>query len=120
MDKWYTRPVLFVADLGRAVDFYTALLGFRKVWGYGQEDGETVCQVNRGGCEIILATDPERAGRSRLFISLETDELQRLREELSARPIPAERSWWGYPVLTIKDPDGNELMVLFEESEGDE
>lgn len=30
--KWYTRPVLFVADIQRALRFYVDVLGFEKAW----------------------------------------------------------------------------------------
>ena len=30
--RWYTRPVLFVADVNRALRFYVDLLGFEKHW----------------------------------------------------------------------------------------
>ncbi|MGE3802526.1 MAG: VOC family protein [Candidatus Kapaibacterium sp.] len=70
-----------------------------------------LAQVSRGSnCKIILATDLERGGSSHLFISLENDEMARLREEIETRSIPVQHSWWGYEVLVIVDPDGNELM----------
>ena len=66
---WYTRPVLFVADIGRSIRFYTEGLGFRKAW--HEADGKgTVCQVERGGCEIILCEDGGRRDKARLFVSL--------------------------------------------------
>jgi len=42
--RWYARPVLFVADVNRALRFYVDMLGFEKRWHAG--DG-TVCQVDR-------------------------------------------------------------------------
>lgn len=33
-DKWYARPVLFVADIDRSVDFYVKQLGFTQPWRY--------------------------------------------------------------------------------------
>ena len=32
--KWYARPVLFVADVNRAIRFYVDMLGFEAWWGY--------------------------------------------------------------------------------------
>ena len=52
--RWYTRPVLFVADVNRALRFYIDKLGFEKRWHEGDGAGK-VCQVNRAGCEIILS-----------------------------------------------------------------
>jgi catechol 2,3-dioxygenase-like lactoylglutathione lyase family enzyme len=30
--RWYSRPVLFVADVDRALRFYVDMLGFEKRW----------------------------------------------------------------------------------------
>jgi hypothetical protein len=63
---WYARPVLFVSDLQDALRFYIDKLGFRKKWHAADGEG-TVCQVDRGGCEIILCEDPARHDKGRLF-----------------------------------------------------
>lgn len=53
---WYMRPVFFVSDIQRAIGYYVDKLGFEKKW--HEADGKgTVCQVDRGGCEIILCAD---------------------------------------------------------------
>jgi catechol 2,3-dioxygenase-like lactoylglutathione lyase family enzyme len=44
--RWYARPVLFVADVNRALRFYIDILGFEKQWHEGDGAGG-VCQVNR-------------------------------------------------------------------------
>jgi len=107
--RWYTRPVLFVADVNRALRFYIDLLGFEKRWHEGDGAGK-VCQVERGGCEIILCEDAARQDRARLFVSLTDDALAELRREIRERSVPSKTSWWGYDVLQIDDPDGNELL----------
>ena len=109
---WYARPVLFVADIERSIRFYTEGLGFRKAW--HEADGKgTVCQVQRGGCEIILCEESDRRDRARLFVSLTREALAALRRELADRSIPTRTSWWGYDVLQIDDPDGNELLFPY-------
>jgi catechol 2,3-dioxygenase-like lactoylglutathione lyase family enzyme len=108
-DRWYTRPVLFVADIGRSLRFYTEDLGFRKVWHEGDGEG-TVCQVDRGGCEIILCQHDARRDKARLFVSLTKEATETLRREIADRSIPSKMSWWGYDVIQIDDPDGNELL----------
>ena len=106
---WYTRPVLFVADIARSIRFYTEGLGFQKAW--HEADGKgTVCQVDRGGCEIILCEDGARRDRARLFVSLTREAIAALRREIADRSIPSKTSWWGYDVIQIDDPDGNELF----------
>jgi len=67
--RWYTRPVLFVADVNRAIRLYVELLGFVKDWHTGDGTGK-VCQVSHGECEIILCKDATRTDRGRLFIEL--------------------------------------------------
>lgn len=108
---WYARPVLFVSDIQQAIGFYTDKLGFKKKWHV-----ENVCQVDRGGCEIILCGDPKRRDTSRLFIELTRDGIAQLRREISLRSIPSEKKWWGYNSLRIVDPDGNELLFPLDDT----
>jgi catechol 2,3-dioxygenase-like lactoylglutathione lyase family enzyme len=107
--RWYTRPVLYVIDINRAIRFYVDLLGFEKAW--HEADGEgTVCQVDRAECEIILCESADRKDKARLFVELTGDGLAELRREIVERAIPCKESWWGYDVIQIDDPDGNELL----------
>jgi catechol 2,3-dioxygenase-like lactoylglutathione lyase family enzyme len=107
--RWYTRPVLFVADVSRALRFYVDRLGFEKSWHEGDGAGK-VCQVNREECEIILCEDATRTDKARLFVSLTPEGLAALRSEIAERSVPSKESWWGYDVIQIDDPDGNELL----------
>lgn len=110
---WYTRPVLFVADVNRAVRFYVDLLGFEKQWHEGDGAG-TVCQVDRGDCEIILCEDASRGDKARLFVELNLDELAVFKRELVERSVPRKITWWGYDSIQIDDPDGNQLLFPIE------
>lgn len=107
--RWYTRPVLFVADVNRALQFYINMLGFEKDWHEGDGAGG-VCQVNRAGCEIILCEHETRRDQARLYLELTADGLSALRREIVERSVPSEKSWWGSDVIKIVDPDGNELL----------
>lgn len=110
---WYMRPVFFVSDIHVATRFYVNKLGFTKKW--HEADGKgTVCQVDRGGCEIILCQDAARNDRSRVFLELSRDGVDQLLQEVAEHSIPAKKSWWGYDVLQIEDPDGNDLLVCLE------
>jgi catechol 2,3-dioxygenase-like lactoylglutathione lyase family enzyme len=112
---WYARPVLFVSDMQAALHFYIDTLGFTKKW--HEADGKgTVCQVDRGGCEIILCENPARRDRSRLFVELNRDGIDALRREISERGVPFEKGWWGYDVIRVADPDGNELLFPLDET----
>ena len=107
--RWYARPVFFVADVNRAAKFYIDMLGFKKKWHEGDGAG-TVCQVDRGECEVILCQDDARRDKSRLFVSLTGEGLEDLRRELAARSVPIKERWWGYDTIEVDDPDGNELF----------
>jgi len=110
---WYLRTVFFVSDIQRAIDFYVGKLGFKKKW--HEADGKgTVCQVDRGGCEIILCQDATRKDRGRVFLELSRNGVDQLLKEVAERSIPTQKSWWGYDVLQIEDPDGNDLLVCLE------
>ncbi|MEM7125176.1 MAG: glyoxalase superfamily protein [Chloroflexota bacterium] len=117
-EKWYTRPVFFVTDVEVSLRHYCDLLGFAQAWDYHENGRTIVAQVNRGlECELILAEDAGRAGKSRVFISLEVGELATLQQELESRKIPFEQTFWGYPVIRIEDPDGNEMLFPLDEGE---
>ncbi len=107
--RWYARPVFFVTDVRRALSFYIDRLGFVKRWHEGYGEG-TVAQVSRGGCEIILCEDVTRRDKARLFVELTTVALDDFRREMVERSAPGTNSWWGYDVIRIEDPDGNELL----------
>jgi catechol 2,3-dioxygenase-like lactoylglutathione lyase family enzyme len=113
MTKWYARPVFFVSDLGRSLPFYLDVLGFTKKW-HEADGAGTVCQVDRGECEIILCQDATRSDKSRLFLELTPEGLEELRREIAERSIPHTLTWWGYDVIRIADPDGNDILVCTE------
>lgn len=110
MGQWYSRPVLFVADVERAVRFYVDRLGFTEKWSSAEDGRLFVAQVNREDCEIILSSQwPEKNGKGMLFISLTTADYAALPAELAANGVAAKQGWWGYRTLIVTDPDGNEL-----------
>ena len=113
--RWYARPVFFVSDLQAALGFYIDKLGFKKKWHAGDGKG-TVCQVDRGECEIILCEDSERRDKGRLFVELNRDGIDELRREIQERSVPTQKTWWGYDVIRITDPSGNELLFPLDET----
>lgn len=110
--QWYSRPVLFVASCERARAFYIDQLEFTLAW---DTKDNYVCQVNRGGCEIILCAEPARAGQGRLFIELTDVAHDALDARVASKAIPAKEVQWGYRTLLITDPDGNELYFPYDE-----
>ena len=113
-DRWYSRPVLFVSDIQRSLDFYLKQLGFSESWRY-EEGGKTwIAQVARSECELILTAQwPQNAGRGRMFISLDEDVLQAARAEFESRGVPVKEGQWGYRLMIVADPDGNELWFPY-------
>jgi catechol 2,3-dioxygenase-like lactoylglutathione lyase family enzyme len=113
-DAWYARPVLFVADIDRAVDFYVKQLGFTHAWRYEDEGKAYVAQVGRQGCELILSSQwPGKVGKGLMFISLDVGVLDALRTELEERGVDVKDGRWGYRLMVVADPDGNELYFPY-------
>jgi len=112
-DEWFARPVLFVADIDRSIDFYVKQLGFTQAWRY--EEGKAyVAQVERQGCELILSSQwPDKVGKGLMFISLDVGVLETLRAELEGRGVEVKDGQWGYRLMVIADPDGNELYFPY-------
>ena len=114
MSDWFARPVLFVTDIGRSVDFYVNQLGFVQTWRYEEEGRAFVAQVDRQSCALILSSQwPQKVGRGLIFISLDVDVLHALRSELEQRGVDVKDGWWGYKLMVIRDPDGNELYFNY-------
>jgi catechol 2,3-dioxygenase-like lactoylglutathione lyase family enzyme len=114
MSAWYSRPVFFVESVERSIAFYTEKLGFTRGFNYEEKGKILVSQVNREDCEIILnCQQPEKIGRSRIFISIDLGLLQALRTEFERRGAPIRDGWWGYDTMIIEDPDGNELFFPY-------
>jgi uncharacterized glyoxalase superfamily protein PhnB len=123
MTDWFARPVLHVTDVEASIRFYVEQLGFTSPWRY-EEDGKVhVAQLDRQGCALILAdTWPEKIGKGLMFISLnvepETREaataaLDALRVEFEAKGAAVKDGSWGYRLLVIDDPDGNQLFFNY-------
>ena len=119
--RWYARPVLFVSDLERSLTFYVDRLGFKERWRHEDAGALLVAQVDRETCELILSSqEPERTGRGRMFISLDVDVLRSVRAELEGRGVAVENGRWGYSLMVVRDPDGNELFFPYPGDDADE
>lgn len=116
MGKWYSRPVLFVRDLKRSLTFYVDQLGFEEAWRHGEGDKLLVAQVDRGGCELILSSQwPENVGSGLIFISLDPDDILVVRHSFERRGVAVQDGWWGYRLMIVSDPDGNQLYFPYGE-----
>ena len=48
-----------------------------------------------------------------MFISLDVEALREVRAELEGRGVAVENGWWGYDLMVVRDPDGNELYFPY-------
>ena len=139
MTEWFARPVLHVTDVEASLSFYVNRLGFTSPWRYEDGGKAHVAQVDRQGCALILAdTWPEKIGKALIFISLNVSldvalntkpamreaaiaALDALRAELEAKGVAVREGSWGYRVLAVDDPDGNQLFFNYpsESARGD-
>ena len=123
MTEWFARPVLHVTDVEASLRFYVDRLGFMSPWRYDEDGRAHVAQVDRQGCALILAdTWPGKIGKGLIFISLNVEPatyeaavaaLDALRAELEARGISVKEGSWGYRLLVVHDPDGNQLFFNY-------
>ncbi len=123
MTDWFARPVLHVANVEASLRFYMNLLGFTSPWRH-EEDGKLlVAQVDRQGCALILSQQwPQKVGKGLMFISfnvkpptreVQTAAVDALRAELEAKGVPVKDGNWGYRLLVVDDPDGNQLFFNY-------
>lgn len=121
MIDWFARPVLHVTDVAASIAFYVERLGFTNPWGYDEAGKRVVAQVERQGCALILSSQwPDKVGKGLMFISLDVDTregqsaaLDALRAELEANGVVVKDGSWGYRVLVVEDPDGNQLYFNY-------
>ena len=123
MTDWFARPILNVTDVEASLSFYVNRLGFTSPWRYDEDGRAHVAEVDRQGCALILAkTWPEKIGKGLIFISLNvepatteavTAALDALRAEFEGRGVPVRDGSWGYRLLVVDDPDGNQLLFNY-------
>jgi catechol 2,3-dioxygenase-like lactoylglutathione lyase family enzyme len=120
MTDWFARPVLHVSDVEASLRFYLDRLGFTSSWRYDEDGRATIAQVDRESCALILTDHwPEKVGKGLMFISLNAEReaqiaaLDALRAELEAKGAPVKEGSWGYRLLVVNDPDGNQLFFNY-------
>ena len=123
MADWFARPVLHVSSVEASVRFYEDQLGFTVAWRYDENGATRVAQVDRGACALILSDQwPEKVGKGLTFISLNVEPASReaeaaaldaLRAELGGRGVSVTDGVWGYRLLVVDDPDGNQLFFNY-------
>jgi len=120
---WFARPILNVTDVEASLRFYIDQLGFTCPWRFDEDGKVFVAEVDRQGCALILSQQwPEKVGKGLMFISLNVEPhsheaavaaLDDLRAELEAKGAPVKDGSWGYRLLVVDDPDGNQLFFNY-------
>jgi catechol 2,3-dioxygenase-like lactoylglutathione lyase family enzyme len=123
MADWFARSVLHVTDVEASLRFYVDRLGFTSPWRYEEDGRARVAQAERQGCALILADQwPEKIGKGLMFISVNVEQetheaaiaaLDALRGELEAKGVSVKEGSWGYRLLVVDDPDGNQLFFPY-------
>jgi catechol 2,3-dioxygenase-like lactoylglutathione lyase family enzyme len=123
MTDWFARPILNVRDVDASLRFYVDRLGFTSPWRYDEDGKAYVAQVDRQGCSLILSLRwTDKIGKALIFVSLNvepptfeaaTAALDALRAELEAKGVPVKDGSWGYRLLVVDDPDGNQLLFNY-------
>ena len=120
MNDWFARPVFHVANVESSLLFYINQLGFTSPWRYDEDGKARVAQVEREGCALILADNlAGKIGTGLWFISLNLEPpamiaaIDRLRAEFAANGVPVKDGSWGYRLLVVHDPDGNQLFFNY-------
>jgi len=120
MTDWFARPVLHVMDVEASLRFYVDRLGFTSPWRYAEDGRVCVAQAERQGCALILSNHwPEKAGKGLMFVSVngtreaQVAALDALRTEFEAKGVSVREGLWGYRLLVVDDPDGNQLFFNY-------
>ena len=123
MTDWFARPILNVKDVDASLRFYVEKLGFTSPWRYDDDGQAHVAQVDRQGTAIILARSwPDSTGKGLIFVSLNveppthevaTAALDSLRGQFEAKGVAVKDGSWGYRLLVVDDPDGNQLLFNY-------
>jgi catechol 2,3-dioxygenase-like lactoylglutathione lyase family enzyme len=113
--------VIPVADVDRAIDFYTGPLGLEKRTDIPFEDKYRWVEVAPAGAGTVIAIAPPgpggKTGGRETGISVQTDDADACHGQLKAAgvDVDAEVSRMGDPIppmFWLRDPEGNVLMVV--------
>jgi uncharacterized glyoxalase superfamily protein PhnB len=115
-------PVLKVADLQRAVDFYTGVLGFTVCWRAPNDGGGENCMVQAGSTDLLLSTGshlgekPQLTGTLYFHVTGVQEFFERIRHQVEI-VWPLEAMDYGQMEFGIRDRDGYTLAFAEEREE---
>jgi PhnB protein len=110
-----TLPVLPVADVPSAIDWYTTILGFEKLFDVPLPDGTVVTgQVQRAGNNIMFNLNPADAsgqgGGIYLWCRVEDADLDVLYQDLRSKGVQVvdeiQDQFWGDRYFAVRDLNG--------------
>lgn len=112
-------PVLKVADLQRAVDFYTGVLGFHVSWQAANDGGGENCMLQAGATDLLLSTGSHLGNRPQFTGTLyfHLDGVQEFYDRIKEK---VELVWaletmdHGQTEFGIRDKDGYMLAFVEE------
>jgi len=105
-------PMLPVADLRKAIDFYVEVLGFKMAFNAGSYGG-----VRRDAIEIYFWRPDDSAEQKRSNCRIEVTEIRVLYSAYRERGVidpenDVAAKPWGTTEFTVRDPDGNALTFV--------
>jgi catechol 2,3-dioxygenase-like lactoylglutathione lyase family enzyme len=104
-------PVLKVADLQRAVDFYTGVLGFTVAWRNANDGGGDNCMLQAGAADLLLSTGaqlgdkPQFTGTLYFHMTGLEEFFERMKKQVEI-VWPLEAMDYGQKEFGIRDGDG--------------
>jgi uncharacterized glyoxalase superfamily protein PhnB len=107
-------PVLRVTDLQRAVDFYTAVLGFTVCWRAANDGGGENCMLAAGATDLLLSTGshlgdkPQFTGTLYFHMTGVREFFEQVKHE-AVVVWPLEEMEYGQTEFGIRDFDGYTL-----------
>ena len=114
-------PVLKVADLDRAVDFYKSVLGFSVCWQAANEGGGENCMLEAGSTNVLLSTgshlgdQPQFTGTLYFNMAGVKDFFEKVRPNAEV-VWPLETMDYGQIEFGVRDPDGY-ILAFAEDDE---
>lgn len=106
-------PTLPVSDVARAVEFYTTVLGFRKVFENGSPVGFVI--LKKDAAELHLSLDKTHRAGVQNLAHLLVDDAAALHDHLERHRVRIIKSLrdadFGLRCFVFADPDGNRIDV---------
>lgn len=103
------RPILFSADIGRSLTYYTEVLGFTSKWDWGEPP--TFGGACYGHFEILFCKDGQ--GHPGTWFYLFVDNVDVYYETIKAKGAtiinPPQNMDWHIREILVEDPDGHRI-----------